>query len=126
MLVKLTLAFSTYTKAVHILRLVRLTKTQNKINKHLTKRGQIYEIAKVDSYVSPALFFLKDLMKDNVEGSYYREQLVKSEKPDYKSNFFEVESILGTKKVKGKKYFLVKFLYYPSKFNQYVPSENLK
>ncbi len=74
----------------------------------------------------PALYFLRDLMKDNVSGSFYREQLVKSEKPDYKTNFFEIESILGSKTVKGKKYFLVKFLYYPSKFNQYVPQENLK
>jgi len=64
-------------------------------------------------------------MKDKVNGSFYREQLVKSEKPDYKRNFFEVESILGSKKVKGKKYYLVKFLYYPSKFNQYIAEENL-
>jgi len=75
--------------------------------------------------VSPPLFFLRDLMKDKVNGSFYREQLVKSEKPDYKRNFFEVESILGSKKVKGKKYYLVKFLYYPSKFNQYIAEENL-
>ncbi len=65
-------------------------------------------------------------MKDDVNGSFYREQLVKSEKPDYKSEFFEIESILGTKTVKGKKFYLVKFLYYPSKFNEYIPAENLK
>ena len=92
----------------------------------LTKRGQIYEVTKIDSYVSPALFFLRDLMKDNVPGSFYREQLVKSEKPDYTNNFFEIETILGSKKVKGKKYYLVKFLYYPSKFNEFIPEENLK
>ena len=64
-------------------------------------------------------------MKENVAGSYYKEQLVKTEKPDYKKNFFEVEKILSSKIVRGKKYFLVKFLYYPSKFNEYVPEENL-
>ena len=64
-------------------------------------------------------------MKENVAGSYYKEQLVKTEKPDYKKNFFEVEKILSSKIVRGKKYLLVKFLYYPSKFNEYVPEENL-
>ena len=65
-------------------------------------------------------------MKDNVPGSFYKEQLVKTEKPDYKTSFFEIEQILGSKKVKGKKYILVKFLYYPSKFNEYIPEDNLK
>jgi len=78
------------------------------------------------SYISPVLYHLRDLMKDNVPGSFYKEQLVKTEKPDYKTNFFEIEKILGSKKVKGKKYFLVKFLYYPSKFNEFIPEENLK
>jgi hypothetical protein len=65
-------------------------------------------------------------MKDKVPGSFYRQQLVKTEKPDYKSNFFEIEKILGSKKVRGKTYFLVKFLYYPAKFNQYIIKDNLK
>jgi hypothetical protein len=64
-------------------------------------------------------------MKDSVPGSFYKEQLVKTEKPDYKRNFFEIEKVLGSKTVRGKKYFLVKFLYYPSKFNEYVLQENL-
>ena len=58
-------------------------------------------------------------------GSFYKEQLVKTEKPDYKKNFFEIEKILSSKTVRGKKFFLVKFLYYPSKFNEYVLEENL-
>ena len=58
-------------------------------------------------------------------GHYYKEQLTKAPKPDYQKDFFFVEKILGEKKVKGKKYYLVKYLYYPSKFNEYVPAENL-
>ncbi len=65
-------------------------------------------------------------MKDKVEGHFYRQQLTKAPTPDYKKDFFFVEKILSEKTVKGKKYFLVKFLFYPSKFNQYVPAENLK
>jgi hypothetical protein len=59
-------------------------------------------------------------MGDKVEGRFYREQLYPSIKPDYKSNFFEIEKVIG------KKFYLVKFLYYSSKFNEYIPEENMK
>jgi hypothetical protein len=67
-----------------------------------------------------------DLMKDEKPGHYYREQLIKTEAPDFEQNFFEVEKVLSEKKVRGKKYYLVKFLYYPDKFNEYIPEENMK
>ena len=65
-------------------------------------------------------------MKDSVPGHFYQEQLTKAPTPDLQKDFFFVEKILGQKKVNGKTYFLVKFLYYPSKFNQFVPEENIK
>jgi AAA+ superfamily predicted ATPase len=65
-------------------------------------------------------------MKDKVTGHYYKEQLTKAPTPDYQKDFFFVEKILGQKTVKKKKFFLVKYLYYPSKFNEYVPAENMK
>jgi hypothetical protein len=36
-----------------------------------------------------------------------------------------VEKILGQKIIKKKKFFLVKFLFYPAKFNQYVSESNV-
>jgi hypothetical protein len=80
----------------------------------------------VDAGINPPLFSLVDLMKDNVDGHFYEKQLLAAPAPDYKKDFFFVEKILGSKTVKQKKYVLVKFLYYPSKFNQYVPIENIK
>ena len=74
----------------------------------------------------PPLYSLIDLMKDKVPGHYYFEQLKKAPIPNFKKDFFLVEKILGSKTVRGKKYILVKFLYYPSKFNQYIPEKNLK
>lgn len=65
-------------------------------------------------------------MKDSVPGHFYREQLLKSEAPDFQNNFFEVEKVLKEKISKGKKYYLVKFMYYPNKFNEYIPEENMK
>ena len=64
-------------------------------------------------------------MKDKVPGHFYAEQLTKAPTPNYKEDVFFVEKVLGQKKVKGKIFYLVKFLYYPLKFNQYIPAENL-
>ena len=65
-------------------------------------------------------------MKDQVDGQFYEKQLLSAPTPDYKKDFFFVEKILHKKVVKNKEFVLVKFLYYPSKFNQYVPIENIK
>ena len=78
----------------------------------------------MNASVLPPLFSLIDLMKDKVPGHYYFEQLTKAPVPEHQKDFFLIEKILGEKIVKKKKYFLVKFLYYPTKFNQYVPEEN--
>jgi hypothetical protein len=72
------------------------------------------------------LYTLIDLMKDKVPGHFYRQQLTKAPTPNYKKDFFFVEKILSEKTMKGQKYYLVKYLYYPSKFNQFVPEKNLK
>ena len=65
------------------------------------------------------LYSIIDLLKKPVEGYFYKEQLTKTEKPKDESFFF-IEKILGHKVVKKKKYFLVKFLYYDDRFNEYV------
>lgn len=61
----------------------------------------------------PELFSLVDLKFDPVKGYFYKEELVQSEAPDYKSGFFMVEKVLATKVVRKKTYYLCKFLGYP-------------
>jgi len=90
------------------------------------KRGELFQIKKVDSTINPPLYTLIDLMKDEKPGHYYREQLIATPAPNFEENYFEVEKVISEKKVRGKKYFLVKFLYYPDKFNEYIPEENMK
>lgn len=65
-----------------------------------------------------------DLMNDKVPGHYYREQLTKSLPPD-QHEYFLIEKVLGQKKIKGKQHVLVKYLYYPDKFNRYVLEDNI-
>jgi hypothetical protein len=64
-------------------------------------------------------------MKDKVPGSYYSSQLTKAPNPNNKKHFFEVEKILKKKTINKKLFYYVKFLYYPPKFNEYVPAENV-
>jgi hypothetical protein len=90
------------------------------------QRGQIFEVALVDTSKQPTLYRLKDLLNDNLPGFYYGEQLEKAPDPNYKVDFFEVEKILAKKTVNKKKMYFVKFLYYPSKFNQWIPETNFK
>ena len=71
------------------------------------------------------MFKLLDLLKDEVPGQFYREQLTKSPAPKL-SDYFFVEKILGQKKIKGVQHYLVKYLFYPNKFNQYIPKTNFK
>lgn len=74
----------------------------------------------------PALFSLKDLMDDPYHGYYYEKQLTRCPAPDFKRDFFSVEKVISKKVINKKKFYLVKFLFYPSKFNQYIPESNMK
>ncbi len=65
-------------------------------------------------------------MKDPFPGFYYREQLTIAPQPDYKNDFFAIEKVLKTVKRKKKKFYLVKYLYYPAKFNQFISEDDLK
>jgi len=76
------------------------------------------------SQVNPPLFKLIDLQGASVPGFYYESQLTKSPPPGEKDYFF-VEKTLKRKTVKGKKYFFVKYLFYPAKFNQWVAEEDI-
>jgi len=64
-------------------------------------------------------------MNDKVPGFYYSTQLTKSPPPS-SSEYFLVEKVLKQKKVKGKKYLFVKFLFYGPKFSQWVEEKNVK
>jgi hypothetical protein len=80
----------------------------------------------VNSSVIPELYILKDLLNDRYPGLYYEKQLTKCPAPNFKHDFFMVEKVLKEKMIKKKKFYLVKFLFYPSKFNQYISEENIK
>jgi len=71
-------------------------------------------VSEVLSEIKPELYKLIDLLKDPVPGFYYETQLTKAPSPS-KEDFFLIEKVLKQKQVKGKKFFFVKYLFYPSK-----------
>lgn len=81
-------------------------------------------MAKVIANFEPPLFVIKNLLGQIQPGYYYKEQLTVAPKPKANDYFF-VERVLHKKKIKGKLFYLCKFLYYPSAFNAYVSEEDL-
>ncbi len=61
---------------------------------------------------------LEDLNQKTLKRLYYRRELVKTSKPK-PDDYFHVEKILDQRKQRGKKYFLVKYAFYDSSFNQW-------
>jgi hypothetical protein len=61
------------------------------------------------------LFSLEDLQSAELKGKFYKEQLRLAPYVSDKDFIFEIETVLKTKTVKGKKFLLVKYLYYPGK-----------
>lgn len=66
-------------------------------------------------------------MGEPLKGFFYREQLTKVSKTfNPETHLFEVEKVLRKKQNKGKTYYFVKFAFYPSKFNLWLPAENIE
>ncbi len=65
-------------------------------------------------------------MNDKVPGHFYKEELTRAPNIEFKNHFFEVEKIIKKKKIKKKLHYYVKYMFYPNKFNQWIPAENLK
>ena len=63
------------------------------------------------------VYKIADESGEVLEGSFYEQELLKTETADY----YEVEKVLKEGKIGKKKYYLVKFLGWPSKFNMEIP-----
>jgi len=86
----------------------------------------VYQISEIDSSEKPPLYSLIDLMNDKVPGHFYGEELLAAPKIDFENHFFEVETIITKKKINNVPHILVKYMYYPNKFNQWIPESNVK
>ena len=90
--------------------------------KHVFSKGyeanwstELFFIAEVLN-TSPRTFRLKDHDSEKIVGTYYNEELQKVSLP----SFFDIEEVIKSKKVRGRKKFFVKWKGYPLNFNSWI------
>jgi hypothetical protein len=79
---------------------------------------EIFKVVKVLNTV-PWTYHIKDLLGEEIEGSFYEQELQKT-KQDPKKSEFLIEEVLDTRTHKGKKQELVKYLGYSNAHNAWI------
>ena len=97
---------------------VRIPKTKKSFTKGFRSNwtGEIFLVRQILN-TEPPTFNLSDLLGENIEGIFYREELLKTPFPDS----FEIEEIIDKKKDK----YLVRWKFYPKKFDSWVSKKDL-
>jgi hypothetical protein len=67
----------------------------------------------------PITYNIKEMDGEPINGSYYEQELLKTESPDS----YDIEEVLKTKTVKGKKQYFVKFIGWDKKFNKWISED---
>ena len=96
--------------------------------KHVFKKGylpnftqEIFTVVKqLGRY--PPVYQIEDLNSEAITGIFYEHELVKVVKPE---EIYKIEKIIKTRKRKGETEHFVKWLGYPSKFNQWINQSDL-
>ena len=76
---------------------------------------QLYIVEKVQETI-PVTYKIKNLLGEEIEGSFYEEELQKSQQEVYR-----VEKVIRKKKINGVDHALVKWSGYNEKFNEWMP-----
>jgi hypothetical protein len=76
---------------------------------------ELFEIVSV-KHTIPFTYTIKDMNGEHVAGSFYSEELQKTNQEVYR-----IEKIIRKKKIKGVEYGLIKWLGYSDKFNEWKP-----
>ena len=98
---------------------VRISKWKTNFEKGFTPNWteEIFVVKKV-LYTKPVTYRLKNLLEDDVEGSFYDQELQKVDQ-----EVFRIEEVLEEDKESGESY--VKWSGYPDKFNEWIPTEEI-
>lgn len=83
---------------------------------------ELFVISAVKSSHKPVYYKLKDLNGEPIEGSFYDEELVKSTN---REQVYKVETVLKTRKYRGKTQHFVKWLGYGPEFNSWVDDSDV-
>jgi hypothetical protein len=101
---------------------VRVSRIKETFEKYFASwTREVFQISEIRNTV-PITYKLIEEDGSPIHGSFYLQELQKTDKPD----FYEVESVLKRRTVKGKKQYFVKWLGYSDKYNSWVDSINAK
>ena len=81
---------------------------------------EIFKVRKVDKSYYPTVYYLEDLQGENIDGVFYREELIPCTLPD----FYPID-IIKTKIIRGKKKYLVSWRGYPETYNSWVEESHI-
>lgn len=104
-------------------RLQKLSRTQFQFHKgyKVNNTEEIFKVKKIDtSDKNLPVYYLEDLAGDNIQGIFYKEELIKVKLPET----FPVD-ILKSKVVNGKRRYYVQWRGYPSSFNSWISASDL-
>lgn len=85
---------------------------------------EIFIVTKVKRSVPYVVYKLKDWSGEQIQGSFYEHE-VQGVSKDLRG-FWKVEKVLDTKKIRGKKHYLVKWEGYPDSMNSWVEESAIK
>ena len=99
---------------------VRITVKKKNFEKGFTPKWteEVFIVKKV-IYTKPVTYKLKDLMDDEVDGSFYEKELQKTEQKT-----FRIEEVLDRDEKAGKA--LVAWSSYPEKFDEWIPIKDVE
>ena len=103
---------------------VRLSKVKGIFEKGYTSRYtyEVFKVESVDDADYPYLYQLTDLMDEKIEGKAYEKEMVKTEVPFFKV----IDKVVKRKTENGKKYVMVSYVGYPSKFDEWITETEFK
>ena len=73
------------------------------------------------NYSNPITYKIKDLLGNAINGTFYKEELQKTNLEEYR-----IERIIKERTIDGKKQYWVKFMGYRPEFNDWVDADNVK
>jgi transposase InsO family protein len=103
--------------------------------KHIFSKGyernwttEVFKIIKIITINSTPVYVLQDLMKEDITGTFYTEELQKvgiNITEMIENNEYLIEEVLKTKKVNGKKLYYVSWVNYPKSENCWIKESQL-
>ena len=100
---------------------VRISRIKGTFEKgYLPNWSEAIYVVKEVKRTCPVTYVLNDSAGELIEGSFYEQELQKTNQETYR-----IEKVLRKKKIDGKEYALVKWMGYDDKFNEWIPVKDL-